>query len=126
MGWMETRNASKAKNRQFKSQKNTTKKYAKLIKKHEKNDGTKDSEMMSPELRDAYAHFSDGSNNKTKFNSKIGSYSGMDTPGTSSSKEQKVKAKDGATKINEDGTVVAYASDKLRSTTKFKLGRRNK
>lgn len=132
MGWMESRNASKAIERQAASDKKVTKRNTKLIKKFENGGGNKDSESMSPELRAAYAHFAPPTDKKSKFDTKVGSYSGRDTKGTSETTTDNVKGKDGAIKLGPDGkpivkepvqTVNAYksAAKSLTSPTRFKL-----
>ena len=132
MGWMESRNASRALETQAKSAKKVTKRNQNLIKKFEKGGGNKDSESMSPELRAAYAHFAPPTDKKSKFDTKVGTYSGRDTKGTSETTTDNVKGKDGAIKLGPDGkpivtetvkTVNAYksAAKSLTSPTKFKL-----
>lgn len=132
MGWMESRNASRALETQAKSAKKVTKRNQNLIKKFEKGGGNSESESMSPELRAAYAHFQAPTDKKSKFETKIGSTSGRDTKGTSETKTANVKGKDGAIKLGPDGkpivkepvqTVNAYksAAKSLISPTKFKL-----
>ena len=132
MGWMESRNASRALETQAKSAKKVTKRNQNLIKKFEKGGGNSESESMSPELRAAYAHFQAPTDKKSKFETKIGSTSGRDTKGTSETKTANVKGKEGAVKLGPDGkpivtepvqTVNAYKSavKSLTSPTKFKL-----
>ena len=123
MGLMETRNAKKARNKQLRSNKKLTKKYEKLIKKHEKTKGNNsESERMSPELRDAYAHFSEeGSSESNRFNQRVGTTKGVDTKATS---EEKVTAgfeagAEGATVIDASGNPVENKKDE-KSIAEFK------
>ena len=88
MGWMESRNAKRATNVQRRQAKKETRQNERLIKKFERKGGTSDSERMSPEVRAAYAHFTEDKP-KTKFDSKIGSTSGRDTEGTSETRNNK-------------------------------------
>ena len=123
MGLMETRNAKKARNKQFRSDKKLTKKYEKLIKKHEKTKGNNsESESMSPELRNAYAHFSkEGSSESNRFNQRVGTTKGVDTKGTS---EEKITAgfepaAEGATVIDASGNPVENKKEE-KSMAEFK------
>ena len=128
MGWMESRNAKRATNVQRRQAKKETRQNERLIKKFEKTEGNNsDSERMSPEVRAAYAHFTEDKP-KTKFDSKIGSTSGRDTEGTSDTKITKgPKDGTGNTKIDSEGNVIPpvaeykSATKKLTSPGKFKL-----
>ena len=128
MGWMESRNAKKATNVQRRQAKKVTRQNERLIKKFEKTEGNNsDSERMSPEVRAAYAHFTE-EKPKSKFDSKIGSTSGRDTEGTSDTKITKgPKDGTGNTKIDSEGNVIPpvaeykSATKKLTSPSKFKL-----
>jgi len=124
MGWMESRNAKKATNVQRRQAKKETRQNERLIKKFEKTEGnSSDSERMSPEVRAAYAHFTEDKA-KTKFDSKIGSTSGRDTEGTSETSTNTVQGSADAVVLDADGKpVVNYrsATQKLTSPGKFKL-----
>ena len=124
MGWMESRNAKKATNVQRRQAKKETRQNERLIKKFEKTEGnSSDSERMSPEVRAAYAHFTEDKA-KTKFDSKIGSTSGRDTEGTSETSTNTVQGSADAVVLDTDGKpVVNYrsATQKLTSPGKFKL-----
>mgnify|MGYP006138299385 CR=1 FL=1 len=123
MGWMESRNAKRATNVQRRQAKKETRQNERLIKKFERKGGTSDSERMSPEVRAAYAHFTEDKP-KTKFDSKIGSTSGRDTEGTSETSTNTVQGSADAITLDADGNPIAKyksATQTLTSPGKFKL-----
>ena len=79
MGWMESRNAKRARRVQLRDAKKKTRQYNRLIKKWERKGGSSEDEKMPPEVRAAYAHFTkDGAT--SKFDTPIGSTTGVNKP----------------------------------------------
>jgi len=109
MGWMESRNAKKAQNVQMRQNKKMTRKYSKLIKKFEKGGGNKNSESMPPEVRAAYEHFNNP-DVKSKFDTPIGSTSGVDKPSKTKITKGNEEGAEGAVTLDKDGNPINYGS----------------
>ena len=114
MGWMESRNAKKARRVQLRDDKKKTRQYNKIIKKFEKGGGSSSDERMSPEVRAAYAHFTkDGS--ESKFDSAIGSTTGVNKPSETVVTKGNEAGAEGAVTLDKDGKPIT----KFGSPTKF-------
>jgi hypothetical protein len=125
MGWMETRNTARAIRRKAMSDRNTTRRNERIIKRFENSGGTSDSERMAPEVRGAYEHFSNP-DKRTKFDSPISTHTGRDRAATSETVvKEGPKSGEGKTKINSEGveTPAGYksAAQTLTSGAKYKM-----
>ena len=117
MGWMESRNAKRARRVQHRDNKKKTRQMSRLIKKFERKGGNKDSESMSPEVRAAYAHFTkDGAT--SKFDKPIGSTTGVNKPSETKITKGNEAGAEGAVTLDKDGKPVT----KYGSPTKFGAG----
>lgn len=109
MGWMESRNAKRARRVQLRDNKKKTRQYNRLIKKFEKGGGNKNSESMPPEVREAYAHFTkDGAS--SKFDTPIGSTTGINKPSETKITKGNEKGAEGAVTLDKDGNPINYGS----------------
>tara|TARA_R100001463_G_scaffold26260_4_gene61619 strand:+ start:372 stop:1424 length:1053 start_codon:yes stop_codon:yes gene_type:complete len=116
MGWMESRNAKRARRVQHRDNKKKTRQMNRLIKKFERKGGNKDSENMPPEVRAAYAHFTkDGAT--SKFDTPIGSTTGVNKEGETRVTKGNEAGTEDAVTLDEKGNPVNYGSP-----TKFGAG----
>jgi hypothetical protein len=126
MGWMETRNTARAIRRKAMSDRNTTRRNKRIIKRFEKSGGTSDSERMAPEVRGAYEHFSDP-DRKTKFDSPISTHTGRNRAATSETSTNTVQGKEGAITLDSKGEEIKSAGEyksaaqTLTSGAKYKM-----
>lgn len=126
MGWMESRNASRATNVQRRQANKTTRKNERLIKRFENaaDGNNKDTKRMPPEVRGAYEHFSNP-DKRTNFDSPISTHSGRDKAATSETVvEEGPKSGKGKPKIDSDANPIAEyksAARTLTSGAKYKM-----
>ena len=111
MGWMESRNAKRARRVQLRDAKKKTRQYNRLIKKFERKGGSSESENMPPEVRAAYAHFTkDGAT--SKFDTPIGSTTGVNKP----SETIETKGNEGAVTLDSSGNPVEKKKEEAPPT----------
>ena len=115
MGWMESRNAKRARRVQLRDDKKKTRQYNRLIKKFEKKGGSSDSENMPPEVRAAYAHFKEGGAT-SKFDTPIGSTTGVNKPSETIVTKGNEAAAEGAVTLDSSGNPVEKKKEEAPPT----------